>query len=69
MTGQTEFNKKRQIQRDAPADLLDISQNAYYIPPSSSIAGCPIVIQQINSHNNFLAHSGLTIQNVKGDLL
>lgn len=44
MTGQTEFNKKRQIQRDAPADLLDISQNAYYIPPSSSIAGCPIVI-------------------------
>lgn len=45
MTGQTEFNKKRQIQRDAPAaDLLDISQNAYYIPPSSSIAGCPIVV-------------------------
>lgn len=37
-------------------------------PNYIDLIGLPLV-GEINSHNNFLMHSGLTIQNIKGDIL
>lgn len=72
MQDKSGFRQRRVVQQN---DILLMDAEPYSLSPTKAAAHYNLSdssfcqIPRINSHNNFLSHSGLTIENIKGQTI